>query len=225
MRILLIEDDTRLSDGVARELRARNFAVDACTEAEEGLFMLTEYPVDLAIVDIGLPDFSGLDLIRRARDQGVQCPVLILTARGQWQEKVEGFEAGADDYLTKPFHTEELVARIQALLRRTAGHATPEQAFGPLRINLNSQTVTLDGEPLQLTAFEYRMLEYFVLHPDTVVTKTELLEHLYDEDTDPDSNVLEVVLGRLRRKIDPEGERKPIETLRGRGYRFSTGQQ
>ena len=225
MRILLVEDDTRLNDGVVRELRARQFAVDACAQAEEGLFLVTEYPIDLAIVDIGLPDFSGLDLIRRARERGVQCPILILTARGQWQEKVEGFEAGADDYVTKPFHTEELVARIQALLRRTAGHAAPEQAFGPLRINLNSQSVTLEGEPLQLTAFEYRMLEYFVLHPDTVVTKSELLEHLYDEDTDPDSNVLEVVLGRLRRKIDPDGERKPIETLRGRGYRFRPAQQ
>lgn len=221
MRILLIEDDTRLLEQLSERLRLDGYAVDTSEDGEEGLYMAEEYPVDLAIIDLGLPKLSGIDVIKGLRAAGKSYPVLILTARSEWQEKVEGLEAGADDYVTKPFHAEEVVARIQALLRRSAGHASPLLKFGTLQINLSSQDVMLDTVPLNLTSFEYKLLEYFVMHPQTVVTKLELNEHLYDEDMDPDSNVLEVVLGRLRKKIDPDGKIKPIETLRGRGYRFN----
>ncbi len=220
MRILLVEDDLRLQKQISERLRQEGYAVDLSGDGQEGLYMATDYPVDLAIVDLGLPLLSGIELIKALRQEGKIYPVLILTARSEWQEKVEGLEAGADDYLTKPFHIEELLARIQALLRRTGGHASPEVTFEPVRINLSSQQVYLADEPLTLTSFEYKLLEYFVLHPDSVVTKMELNEHLYDEDADPDSNVLEVLLGRLRKKLDPDGALQPIETLRGRGYRF-----
>ncbi|MBU1189420.1 MAG: response regulator transcription factor [Gammaproteobacteria bacterium] len=221
MRILVIEDDLRLQKQIADQLQAAGYAVDVCADGVEGDYMAREYPVDLAIVDLGLPEMSGLEVIRALRAAQKDYPVLILTARSEWQEKVEGLEAGADDYLTKPFHMQELLARLQALLRRSAGHSSPVLRFADLQINLSSQLVELAGQPLSLTSFEYKMLEYFVLHPRTVVTKAQLNEHLYNEDADPDSNVLEVVLGRLRRKIDPDGSRKPIETLRGRGYRFN----
>jgi len=221
MRILLIEDDLRLQQQLAEQLLAAGYAVDASADGIEGEYMAREYPIDLAIIDLGLPEMSGLEVIKSLRAAQKDYPVLILTARSEWQEKVEGLEAGADDYLTKPFHMPELLARIQALLRRSAGHASSVLSFGDLRINLNSQMVELAESPLSLTSFEYKMLEYFVLHPRIVVTKAQLNEHLYNEDADPDSNVLEVVLGRLRKKIDPDGSRKPIETLRGRGYRFN----
>lgn len=220
MRILVIEDEARLRESLVEHLKGEGFAVDACADGEEGAFYATEYPVDLAIVDLGLPGRSGLDVIRELREAGKSYPVLILTARDHWQDKVTGLESGADDYMAKPFHLEELTARVHALLRRTGGHASPEARFGPLILNFSSQQVTLDGEALSLTSFEYRLLEYFALHPGEVVSKMELNEHLYDEDADPDSNVIEVLLGRLRRKIDPDGDWKPIETLRGRGYRF-----
>lgn len=221
MRILLIEDDLRLQKQLAEQLLAAGYAVDVSDDGVEGEYMAKEFPIDLAIIDLGLPEMSGLDVIKSLRAAQKDYPVLILTARSEWQEKVEGLEAGADDYLTKPFHMPELLARIQALLRRSAGHASSILCFGDLRINLNSQMVELAETPLSLTSFEYKMLEYFVLHPRIVVTKAQLNEHLYNEDADPDSNVLEVVLGRLRKKIDPDGSRKPIETLRGRGYRFN----
>jgi len=221
MRILLIEDDLRLQKQIADHLHGVGYAVDLCADGIEGEYMAKEYPVDLAIVDLGLPQMSGLEVIRSLRAAQKDYPVLILTARSEWQEKVEGLEAGADDYLTKPFHMQELVARLQALLRRSAGHSSPVLRFGDLQVNLNSQLVELAEQALSLTSFEYKMLEYFVLHPRTVVTKAQLNEHLYNEDADPDSNVLEVVLGRLRKKIDPDATRKPIETLRGRGYRFN----
>jgi len=220
MRILVLEDEKQLRELVADRLRREGFAVDPVAEGEEGLFYATEYPVDMAIVDLGLPGLSGLEVIKGLRKADKSYPVLILTARDQWQEKVEGLEAGADDYLTKPFHMEELIARVHALLRRSAGHAAPEVTFGPLQVNLSSQDVIVDGKLLKLTSFEYRLLEYFVLHPGQVVSKMELNEHLYDEDADPDSNVIEVLIGRLRRKLDPQGGWQPVETLRGRGYRF-----
>jgi len=190
----------------------------------EGLYYGEEFPIDLAIVDLGLPGMSGLDLIRELRKSKIDFPILILTARSDWKEKVEGLEAGADDYLTKPFHPEELKARVSALLRRAAGHAHPELEFGPLHIDLAAQRVRLDGREAELTTFEYKVLEYLAMHPDEVVTKTELSEHIYEEDADRDSNVIEVFIGRLRRKIDPQGALQPIETLRGRGYRFNSRQ-
>lgn len=222
MRILIVEDDVRLQDSVADLLRGVGYAVDVSGDGVEGLYYGEEFPIDLAIVDLGLPGMSGMDLIRGLRKSKISFPILILTARSDWQEKVRGLEAGADDYLTKPFHPEELKARISALLRRAAGHAHPELEFGPLRMDLASQRVELDGEEVDLTTYEYKVLEYLALHPEAVVTKTELSEHIYEEDADRDSNVIEVFIGRLRRKIDPDGLLLPIETLRGRGYRFNS---
>ena len=221
MRILIVEDDSRLLDMLAENLRQTGYAVDAVADGEEGLYYGGEYPVDLAVIDLGLPKMSGLDVIRQLRSAGKEYPILILTARSQWQEKVEGLEAGADDYLTKPFHMEELKARINALLRRAAGHAAPEVNFGPVRIDLNGQRVFVDENEIDLTSFEYKVLEYLAMHPDKVVTKSDLTEHIYEEDADRDSNVIEVFVGRLRKKLDPDGELRPIETLRGRGYRLA----
>ncbi len=220
MRVLVIEDETELRELLGRALKKEGFAVDLCADGTEGLFYATEYPIDMAVVDLGLPGHSGMDIVREVRKRDRTFPILILTARTDWQDKVEALELGADDYLTKPFRLEELIARVHALLRRSAGHAAPEVRFGPLQVNLSSQDVMLKDQPLELTSFEYRVLEYFTLHPDQVVSKLELNDHLYDEDADPDSNVIEVIVGRLRKKLDPAGEWQPIETLRGRGYRF-----
>lgn len=221
MRIMLLEDETALRETLAERLKREGFVVDAVGEGVEGAYVAVEYPLDLAIVDLGLPGKSGLDVVKELRRADKRYPVLILTARDDWQDKVEALESGADDYLTKPFRTEELLARVNALLRRAAGHASSEVSFGPLTVHLNSQKVTLDDEPLDLTQFEYKLLSYFVLHPDQVLSKLQLNEHLYEDDADPESNVIEVILGRLRRKLDPDGSWKPIQTLRGRGYRFS----
>ena len=220
MRILVVEDERELRELMGRALKREGFAVDLCSDGEEGRFMATEYPIDLAIVDLGLPEVSGMDIIRAARAKQRDFPILVLTARSDWQDKVEALELGADDYVTKPFRLEEVMARVHALLRRSAGHAAPEVRFGRLSIHLSAQEVRLDDQVLDLTGFEYKVLAYFALHPDQVVSKMELNEHLYDEDADPDSNVIEVIIGRLRRKLDPEGDWQPIETLRGRGYRF-----
>lgn len=221
MRILLIEDETALREALTDRLNGEGFAVDACGDGVEGAYFATEYPIDLAIIDLGLPGQSGLDVLRSLRRSKKKYPVLILTARDHWEDKVEALELGADDYLTKPFQTEELLARVQALLRRAAGHASSEVVFGPLKLNLSSHKVSLNGEPMDLTGFEYKLLAYFALHPDQVLSKLQLNEHLYEDDADPDSNVIEVILGRLRKKLDPDGAWKPIQTLRGRGYRFS----
>ncbi|MDT8410634.1 MAG: response regulator transcription factor [Wenzhouxiangellaceae bacterium] len=221
MRILLLEDETALRETLTDRLRQEGFVVDAVGEGVEGAYFATEYPLDLAIIDLGLPGMTGLDVVKSLRRAGKKYPVLILTARDHWQDKVEALESGADDYLTKPFRTEELLARVQALLRRAAGHATAEVQFGPLAVNLSAQKVSLHDEALDLTTFEYKLLSYFVLHPDQVLSKMQLNEHLYEDDADPESNVIEVILGRLRKKLDPEGSWKPIQTLRGRGYRFS----
>ncbi|MFC1778156.1 response regulator transcription factor [Pseudomonadota bacterium] len=221
MRILLVEDDTGLQASLAEILREAGYAVDVSGDGIEGLFFGAEYPVDLAIIDLGLPGLPGLDLIRKLREQERQFPILILTARSEWQDKVEGLESGADDYLTKPFHPEELKARVGALLRRSAGHATPVIELGPLRIDLVSQRVFRGEQEIELTTYEYKVFEYLLMHPDEVVTKTVLSEHIYEEDADRDSNVIEVFVGRLRRKIDPQGVMNPIETLRGRGYRLN----
>ena len=221
MRLLVVEDEAPLRAQLVKRLRAEGFAVEEAADGREGLYIGEEYPLDLGIIDLGLPELSGIDLIHRLRAAGKAFPILILTARGAWQDKVEGLEAGADDYLVKPFHMEELLARINALLRRAAGFAQPVLSFGPLTLDTRAQTVRRDGRAVELTAFEYKVLEYLALHPGQVISKTELTEHLYDQDYDRDSNVLEVFIGRLRRKLDPRGEFHPIETLRGRGYRFA----
>lgn len=222
MRIMVIEDEAILRNQLVDRLRKEGYAVDEASDGEEGLYVGQEFPCDLGIVDIGLPKLSGIEVIQRLRKSGKTYPILILTARGRWQEKVEGLEAGADDYMVKPFHMEELLARVKALIRRSAGVAQSELSIGPLILNTSTQTVQLNDAPLELTAFEYKILEHLMLHQGEVISKTELTEHIYDHDSDRDSNVIEVLVGRLRKKIDPENIIKPIETLRGRGYRFIT---
>ena len=219
MRVLVV-DEQALREQLVTRLRSEGYAVDAAADGEEGVWSGEELPIDAAIVDLGLPALSGIDMIRRWREAGERFPVLILTARGQWQDKVEGLESGGDDYLVKPFHMEELLARLRALIRRSGGWADPVLRGGPLALDTHSQSVSLDQQPVSLTAFEYRILEYLMLHADRVISKTELSEHVYDEDLERDSNVIEVLVGRLRRKLDPQGSLRPIETLRGRGYRF-----
>jgi two-component system response regulator PhoP len=221
MRILLIEDDERLVESLGAQLRDSGYALDVSADGVEGLYVGEEFPVDLAIIDLGLPGLNGLEVIRRLREGGREFPILILTARSDWQDKVEGLEAGADDYLTKPFQVEELMARINALLRRAGGHARPKVQLGPISVDLSAQRVFRDGEEIELTTYEYKVLNYLVMHPGEVVTKTDLSEHIYEEDADRDSNVIEVFIGRLRRKLDPDGSLGPIETLRGRGYRLA----
>jgi len=221
MRILIVEDDVALQDSVATLLREAGYAVDVSSEGAEGLYYGEEYPIDLAVIDLGLPGLSGLEVIRRLRASERDFPILILTARSDWQDKVAGLEAGADDYLTKPFHPEELKARVSALLRRAAGHAQPEVRLGRLHIDLAAQRVSMDGREVDLTTYEYKVIEYLAMRPDAVVTKTTLSEHIYEEDADRDSNVIEVFVGRLRKKLDPDGDIQPIETLRGRGYRLN----
>jgi len=220
MRILLVEDEPELRAQLQQLLERRGYSVDAVDNGEEGLFLGREYPMDLAVIDIGLPGMSGIELIRQLRALERPFPILILTARDAWQDKVEGLETGADDYVTKPFHDEELMARVNALVRRAAGHSSPVLRFSGIEINTAEQTVLSAGEPVRLTGHEYRILEYLMLHAGKVVSKTELTEHIYDQDFDRDSNVVEVLVGRIRRKLAPDGGRQPIETLRGRGYRL-----
>lgn len=221
MRILLTEDDLGLAENLKKMLEHNHFSVDVSHDGESGLFQIVEYPYDLAIIDIGLPKKDGMSLIREARAAGITIPVLILTARDRWQEKVEGLDAGADDYLTKPFHNEELLARCNALIRRAVGKSDPQMKAGPLTLNTRTQQVSVHDKGITLTAYEYKVLEYLMLNPEKVISKTELTEHIYDQDFDLDSNVIEVFVLRLRKKIDPKGELAPIETLRGRGYRFN----
>lgn len=220
MRILVIEDDIQLAENLRFALEKEKYSIDLCHDGESGLFHLQEYPLDLAVVDLGLPKLDGIELIKRARKDGVTIPILILTARERWQDKVEGLDAGADDYLTKPFHQEELVARCNALIRRSAGQANPEINIGPVKIHTRSQQVWVNDKELSLTAYEYKVLEYLMVNPQKVISKSELTEHIYDQDFDLDSNVIEVFVLRLRKKLDPEGNLNPVETLRGRGYRF-----
>jgi two-component system response regulator PhoP len=221
VRLLLIEDDDALRQGLARQLEAEGYRVDQAADGAEGLFLAQEYPFDLAIVDLGLPKVNGLTIVQRLRAAGRAIPLLILTARGSWQDKVAGLEAGADDYVVKPFESPELAARVKALLRRAIKAASEVLALGPLAVDFSSQSVRLHGEPVELTAFEYRLLEYLVRERARVVPKQELADYLYPHGEDRDSNVLEVLIGRLRRKLDAEGTLAPIETVRGRGYRFA----
>jgi two-component system response regulator PhoP len=221
MRLLLIEDDAALRLGLARQLEADGYRVDQAADGEDGLFQAREYPVDLAIVDLGLPKLNGLTVVQRLRAEGRTIPILILTARGSWQDKVVGLESGADDYLVKPFEYPELGARIKALLRRSLKATSDVLTLGPIAVDFSAQVARLNGEVMDLTAFEYRLLEYLVRERARVVSKQELSDYLYPHDEDRDSNVLEVLIGRLRRKLDPDGKLTPIETLRGRGYRFT----
>ncbi|MDD4905005.1 MULTISPECIES: response regulator transcription factor [Methylobacter] len=221
MRILVVEDEVKLCEQIQQFFADKGFAVDTAHTGQDGYYMGKEYPIDAAVIDIGLPDFSGIELIKRLRKDKVTVPILILTARSRWQEKVEGLEAGADDYLVKPFHYEELQARINALIRRSAGVAHPVLTHDNIELDTVAQEVTVSGVKQELTAYEYKVLEYLMFRKGEVISKSVLTAHIYDEDFDRDSNVLEVFIGRLRKKLDPDGTRKPIETLRGRGYLIS----
>ena len=221
MRLLLIEDDTTLRETLAAKLADGGFAVEQAADGKESLYFALEYPIDLAIVDLGLPEISGLDIIRNVREQGKTYPILILTARDRWEDKVDGLEAGADDYVVKPFHVEEVTARVNALLRRTGGWASSTMTAGPVSLDMSRQDLKVNDVNIELTSFEYKIIEYLMVRAGQVISKTELTERLYDQDFERDSNVIEVFIGRLRKKMDPDNTIKPIETLRGRGYRFA----
>lgn len=223
MRILIIEDEVSLRGLVLARLTRDGYRCEATGDGGEGLYLASEYPFDVALVDLGLPTLSGIEIIRRLREAGSRLPILVLTARGRWQDKVEGLEAGADDYLAKPFEMDELVARLRALLRRAQGGSDQELRAGPVRLDRTSQRVWVGERLVDLTAFEFRLLEHLMAQRGRVLSKRELADYLYPQDEDRDSNVLEVLLGRLRRKLDPDGLLVPIETLRGRGYRFTLG--
>jgi two-component system response regulator PhoP len=221
MRLLLVEDDQSLNRSLVAQLGEAGYKVDTALDGREGLYLAKEYAIDLAIVDLGLPGVSGLDLIRTLRTDGKDYPILVLTARDRWQDKVAALKLGADDYVVKPFHVEELLARVDALLRRAGGWAQSELICGPIALDTRSQVVAVNGQPLELTTFEYRLLEYLMVHAGEVLSKAQITEALYDQDFERDSNVIEVFIGRLRRKLDPDGTFQPIETLRGRGYRMA----
>jgi len=221
MRLLVMEDEPVLRENLAQQFRAAGFTIDEAADGVDGEFAGLEYPIDVAVVDLGLPRRSGLDAIRAWRKAGRAFPILILTARDGWQEKVAGLDAGADDYVTKPFRFEEVLARVQALLRRSSGWSQPLIRCGAVELDTRAQEVRVDGTAIDLTAFEYRLLEYLMLRAGQVVSKSELTEKLYEQDFERDSNTIEVFVGRLRRKLDPDNRYQPIETLRGRGYRIA----
>jgi two-component system response regulator PhoP len=221
MRVLVVEDEPALRESLRSCLVATGAVVDVAADGEEGLHLGLEYPIDVAIIDLGLPRLPGLELIRRLRASERRFPILVLTARDGWQEKVQGLEAGADDYVAKPFHFEEVLARLQALLRRSGGWASAMLRCGPVALDTRSQSLTVNELPVELTSFEYRILEHLMLHAGEVISKAALTDHLYQEDAERDSNVIEVLMGRLRRKLDPDETLHPIDTLRGRGYRLA----
>lgn len=220
MRLLVVEDESLLRQQLVLGLQKAGFVVDDAADGKAGLFYALEYEYDAAIIDLGLPLLDGISVIRKLRESGRKYPVLILTARGDWQDKVAGLDAGADDYVVKPFRLEEIQARLNALLRRAAGFASPQIAAGPISLDTTSKRVTVHGNPVELTAYEYKTLEYLMLHIDQVVSKAELTDHLYAQDYDRDSNVLEVFIRRLRQKLDPDQTLQPIDTVRGQGYRL-----
>ena len=226
MRILVIEDDALLGDAIQAGLKQSGYAVDWMKDGVSADQALGTEPYAAVVLDLGLPRMSGLEVLRRLRSRNApqhnkQVPVLILTARDSWQEKVAGLDAGADDYVTKPFRFEEVLARVQALLRRSGGWSQPLLKSGAVELDTRSQEVRVAGTAIELTAFEYRLLEYLMLRAGQVVSKAELTDKLYEQDFERDSNTIEVFIGRLRRKLDPDGDRLPIETLRGRGYRIN----
>ncbi len=220
MRLLLIEDETLLAAQVDRFLRDHGFVVDMAADGEEGLHLAREFRYVAALVDLGLPKLDGLSLVQALRREGIATPVLILTARGTVQDVVTGLEAGADDYLAKPFDMAELLARLHALVRRADGHAATLIRYGPVELDPSRQRVRVDGAAVELTAFEYRVLEYLAMKAGRVVSKAELVDQIYQQDFDRDSNTIEVFVGRLRRKLDPERRLDLIHTVRGQGYRF-----
>ncbi len=216
MRVLVVEDDPDLGRQLTEALTQAGYAVDLAPDGEEGHFLGDTEPYDAAVLDLGLPKLDGVRVLEKWRNAGKDMPVLILTARDRWSEKVAGFDAGADDYLTKPFVTEELLARLRALMRRAAGHASAALECGDLRVDTRAARASVNGEPIKLTAHEYRVLSYMMHHQGRVVPRTELVEHIYDQDFDRDSNTIEVFVGRLRRKIVSNR----ILTERGLGYRL-----
>ncbi|HUQ50839.1 MAG TPA: response regulator transcription factor, partial [Gammaproteobacteria bacterium] len=209
MRLLLVEDDPNLSRSLATQLEQAGYSVEKSTDGREGLYYAREYPVDLAIVDLGLPSMSGVELIKQLRADGKEYPILVLTARDRWQDKVEVLKLGADDYVVKPFNVEELLARVDALLRRAGGWAQSALVCGPITLDTRTQEVKVADAKLELTSFEYKLLEYLMLHAGEVLSKTQITEALYSEDFERDSNVIEVFIGRLRRKLDPDNSYKP----------------
>lgn len=217
MRLLLAEDDPDLARSLRLSLAEAGYAVDLARDGEEAAFLGETEPYDLVVLDLGLPRLDGVSVLKRWRAAGMAAPVLILTARDGWAEKVAGFDAGGDDYLTKPFNTAELLARLRALLRRAAGRASASLACGDLVLDPGAAQVTLAGTPVRLTSLEYRLLHYLMLHAGRVVSRTDLVEHLYDQDFDRDSNTMEVIVARLRKKLGA----KRILTLRGLGYRLA----
>ncbi len=221
MKLLLVEDEALLRHHLSARFTEAGHVVDAVANAEEALYQVEQYHHDLAIIDLGLPGMDGLDLIRQLRSQGRTFPVLILTARGNWQDKVEGLTSGADDYVVKPFQFEELEARLNALVRRSAGFVQAAIESGPVRLDLNRKQASVDREPIALTAFEYRILEYLMRHHQQVVPKERLMEQLYPDDDERDPNVIEVLVGRLRKKLEAAADFRPIETVRGQGYLFT----
>ena len=221
MRLLVIEDDVTLRESLARQLGEAGFAVEQAADGTEGLYFAEEYPIDLAIIDLGLPGMSGLEIIREVRAKGKTYPILILTARDRWEDKVDGLSAGADDYVVKPFHFEEVGARVNALLRRSGGWASSVLEADPVSLDMSRQELKVSGELIELTSFEYKIIEFLMIRAGQVISKSELTDRLYDQDFERDSNVIEVFIGRLRKKMDPDNSIAPIETLRGRGYRFA----
>jgi two-component system response regulator PhoP len=221
MRLLVIEDDVTLRESLARQLGEAGFAVEQAADGTEGLYFAEEYPIDLAIIDLGLPGMSGLEIIREVRAKGKTYPILILTARDRWEDKVDGLSAGADDYVVKPFHFEEVGARVNALLRRSGGWASSVLEADPVSLDMLRQELKVSGELIELTSFEYKIIEFLMIRAGQVISKAELTDRLYDQDFERDSNVIEVFIGRLRKKMDPDNSIEPIETLRGRGYRFA----
>jgi two-component system OmpR family response regulator len=217
VRVLVVEDDADLSRQLKAVLTEAGYAVDTAPDGEEGHFLGDTEPYDAVVLDLGLPVIDGVTVLKRWRRAGRNMPVLILTARDRWSEKVAGFDAGADDYVTKPFQIEEVLARIRALIRRAAGHSTGEMECGGLQINSGSGRVTVDGDPVKLTAQEFRLLDYLMHHKGKIVSRTELTEHIYDQDFDRESNTIEVFVGRLRKKLGGDY----IKTVRGLGYKLS----
>jgi len=214
MRVLVAEDDPRIADDLVRVLRAANYVVDLAAEGEEAHFLGDTEDYDVVVLDLGLPVMDGVTVLKRWRAEGREMPVLILTARGSWHDKVEGIDAGADDYLAKPFQMEELLARLRALIRRHRGHASALLSAGPVTLDTRTARASVAGAPLQLTALEYRLLAYLMLNRGRVVPRLELIEHIYEQDFERDSNTLEVLVGRLRRKLGVD----VIKTRRGLGY-------